>query len=92
LTVTVANSAPSAVGGEEMVTVNWDELAEVTVPTTPRVLKTTLSLAVEVEKPAPLMRMVALLSAMLAVLEVTVSLLVKVNDVEVAPLADAVTV
>ncbi len=59
---------PSA--GAEIVTTNWVAVAEVTVPASPR-LKTTVLLAGVVEKPEPLMVMVALLSAISVLLKVT---------------------
>ena len=69
--VTTAVRLPSAVGGVVMPTVNCVAVADVTVPTTPNVLKETVSLDAVVENPVPLMVMVALLSATLVVLTVT---------------------
>ena len=71
LEVTTAVRAPMIAGSVFMVTVNWVEVAAVTVPTA-LLLKRTVLLAGVVEKPVPLMIIVGVLIEKIVVLGVTV--------------------
>jgi len=71
LEVTIAVRVPMLAGSVVMVTVNWVEVAAVTVPTA-LLLKRTELLAGVVEKPVPLMVIVGVLIEKIVVLGVTV--------------------
>ena len=70
--VTIALRFPDPVGRMLKLTVNWVEVAAVTLPMAPKVVNATVLLLAVVSKPVPLMTTVVALIGRFAVLAVTV--------------------